>query len=58
MDKLFIRDVERILGVNRSTIFYWEKTGKILKSQRTPMGNYRYWLKADMDKIKNLLKGK
>ena len=56
-EKLFIKDVERILGVGRVTLFYWEKTGKIPKAKRTPMGNYRYWTKEDVDKIKQLLKG-
>jgi len=57
MNKLFIKDIEKILGVKRETLFYWEKTGKIPKSKRTPMGNYRYWSKEDVDKIKRLLKG-
>ena len=56
-DKLFAKDLEKILGVSRETLFYWEKTGKIPKAKRTPMGNYRYWTKEEVAKIKQLLKG-
>lgn len=55
--KLFAKDVMKILGVKRLTLFYWEKTGKIPQAKRTPMGNYRYWTQEDVDKIKKLLKG-
>jgi len=55
-ENLFARDLVKILGVNRMTLFYWEKTGKIPKAKRTPMGNYRYWTKDDVEKIKRLLK--
>ncbi|MBF0489366.1 MAG: MerR family transcriptional regulator [Candidatus Omnitrophica bacterium] len=54
--KYFMKDVEKMLGVTRLNIFYWEKTGKIPKAKRTPMGNYRYWLKEDVEKIKQLLR--
>jgi len=50
----FIKDVEKILGVKRVTLFYWEKTGKIPKAMRTKMGNYRYWTKKDIDKLKKI----
>jgi DNA-binding transcriptional MerR regulator len=56
-EKLFSKDVEKILGIKRETLFYWEKTGKIPKAKRTPMGKYRYWTKEDVEKIKLLLKG-
>ncbi len=55
--KYFMKDLEKMLGVTRLNIFYWEKTGKIPKARRTPMGNYRYWTKEEVDKIKQLLKG-
>ena len=48
----FIKDLERALGVNRKTFFYWEKTGKVPKSKRTPMGNYRYWTEEDIRNLK------
>ena len=56
-DKYFSKELEEVLGVQRRTLFYWEKTGKIPKAKRTPMGNYRYWSKEDVEKIKKLLKG-
>ena len=54
--KYFIKDLEMMLNVKRVNIVYWEKTGKIPKASRTPMGNYRYWNKDDIEKIKKLLK--
>ena len=56
-NKYFIQDLEKLLGVNRKTYFYWEKTGKVPKAKRTPMGNYRYWAKEDIDKLKKLIGG-
>jgi DNA-binding transcriptional MerR regulator len=56
-NKYFAKDLMEMLGVKRLTLFYWEKTGKIPKAKRTPMGNYRYWSKDDVEKIKRLLKG-
>jgi len=50
----FIKDVEKMLDVKRETLFYWEKTGKIPKAKRTVMGNYRYWTKKDIDKLKKI----
>ncbi len=54
--KYFMKDLEKMLGVSRLNIIYWEKTGKISKAKRTPMGNYRYWSKDDIEKIKQLLR--
>ncbi len=54
--KYFMKDLEKLLGVSRLNIIYWEKTGKIPKAKRTPMGNYRYWSKDDIEKIKQLLR--
>lgn len=55
-EKIFSKEVAKILGVRRATLFYWEKMGKIPKAKRTPMGNYRYWSKEEVDKIKELMK--
>jgi len=55
--KYFIRDIERIFGIHRKTYFYWEKTGKVPKAKRTPMGNYRYWTEKDIKYLKKLLRG-
>jgi len=54
--KYFIKDLEKVLNTKRVNIVYWEKTGKIPKASRTPMGKYRYWTKEDVEKIKKLLK--
>ncbi|MFH1779507.1 MAG: MerR family transcriptional regulator [Candidatus Omnitrophota bacterium] len=55
--KYFIKDLEKILGVKRKTYFYWERTGKVLKAKRTPMGNYRYWTDEDIKKLKRITGG-
>jgi DNA-binding transcriptional MerR regulator len=52
--KYFIRDLEKELGVKRATYFYWESAGKVPKARRTPMGNYRYWTKEDIKKLKKI----
>jgi len=56
--KYFSKEVEKILGVKRVTLFYWEKTGKIPKAKRTVMGNYRYWTKKDIDNLKKIIGGR
>lgn len=55
--KYFIKDLERILGVKRAAYFYWEKTGKVQKAKRTPMGNYRYWTDKDIKKLIKIIGG-
>jgi len=50
----FVKDLEIKLGVKRKTYFYWEKTGKVPKAKRTPMGNYRYWTEKDINNLKKL----
>jgi len=55
--KFYIKDLEKELGVKRVTLFYWEKTGKIPTAKRTPMGNYRYWDKKDINQIKKIING-
>ncbi len=57
MKKYFIKDLEHKLGIKRKTYFYWEKTGKVPKAKRTPMGNYRYWTEEDIKKLKKLIEG-
>ncbi len=55
--RYFIKDLEKKLGIKRKTYFYWEKTGKVSKAKRTPMGNYRYWTEEDIKKLKKLIEG-
>ena len=57
MKKYFIKDLEKALGINRHTYFYWEETSKVSKAKRTRMGNYRYWTEQDIKKLKKLIKG-
>jgi len=56
--KLYIQNVEKILKVDRKTLYYWEKVGKIPKSRRETMSNYRYWMLADVKKIQRIIAGK
>lgn len=53
--KYYIRDLERMLGIKRKTLFYWEVHNKVPKAKRTPMGNYRYWTKDDINELKKLI---
>ena len=55
MQKYFIKDLEQLLGVGRKTYFYWEKTSKVPKAKRTPMGNYRYWTDDDIKELKKII---
>ena len=57
-NKLYIRDAEKHLGVQRKTLFYWEAKNKIPKARREPMSNYRYWTQKDLMKIKQIIKGR
>lgn len=52
--RYYIKDLEKILGVKRATYFYWERTEKVPKAKRTPMGNYRYWSAQDIKKLKRI----
>jgi DNA-binding transcriptional MerR regulator len=53
-ERYYIKDLEKILCVRRKTFFYWEKTGKVPKAKRTPMGNYRYWTEQDIKKLRKI----
>jgi DNA-binding transcriptional MerR regulator len=55
--RYFIKDLEKILGVRRTVIFYWESRKKIPKARRTPMGNYRWWTENDLEKIREIVRG-
>lgn len=49
-DYITIKIASMLLGVDRTTLRRWDKTGK-LKSYRHPINNYRLYLKSDIDKI-------
>jgi len=53
--RYFIKDVEKELGINRKTLFYWERTKKVPLPKRTRMGNYRYWTEKEIIKLKKLI---
>ena len=55
--RYYIKDLEKELKIKRKTYFYWEKTGKIPQAKRTSMGNYRYWNKDEINKLKKLIWG-
>jgi len=55
--KYYVRDLERLLKVQRKTFFYWEKAGKVPKSKREPMSNYRYWSMSDLKRLKRIIAG-
>lgn len=55
--KYYIRDIENHFGVERRTLFYWEKTGKIPQARREVMSNYRYWTEQDFKKLKKIIAG-
>jgi DNA-binding transcriptional MerR regulator len=57
-DKLYIQDLEKYLKVYRKKLYYWERVGKIPRSRRETMSNYRYWTEADAQKIKQIIEGK
>lgn len=48
--------VAHLLGVNKRTIFNWEKTGKIPKAKRDPMNNYRFWTEGDITHLRKITK--
>lgn len=56
-ERLYIRDVEKKLGVKRKTLFYWEARNKIPKAKREVMSGYRYWTFNDIERIKNIMRG-
>ena len=56
--KHYIRDIENHFGVERRTLFYWEKTGKIPKAKREVMSNYRYWTPQDLERLKKIMVGR
>ena len=48
------QEVARILGVTRRTLYNWEKTGKIPKTKRDKMSNYRIYTEKDLKKLKRI----
>ena len=51
---LTVKDAEKLLGVNRKTLYRWETAGKI-QARRLKTNNYRVYTKEDIKKIKKLV---
>lgn len=45
-------EICNILGIVKNTLFNWEQAGKIPKSRRDPMNNYRVYTKKDINKLR------
>jgi excisionase family DNA binding protein len=48
------QEVARLLGITRRTLYNWEKAGKIPKTKRDKMSNYRIYTEADIKKLEKL----
>ncbi|MDP3041759.1 MAG: MerR family transcriptional regulator [Candidatus Omnitrophota bacterium] len=52
--RFFSQEVAAILGITRRTLYNWEKAGKIPKTKRDKMSNYRIYTEADIKKLEKL----
>lgn len=52
--RYLIDEVIHELGISRKTLYLWEEKGKIPKSKRDPMSNYRFWTEADLKELKKM----
>jgi len=50
-----VKDIIKILGIARRTLYNWEKAGKIPKPKRNRLSNYRVYTIRDIEKIKKLM---
>ncbi len=48
------QEVAGILGITRRTLYNWEKAGKIPKTKRDKMSNYRIYTEKDLKKLKRI----
>jgi len=48
------QEVAGILGITRRTLYNWEKAGKIPKTKRDKMSNYRIYTEKDLKKLKKI----
>jgi len=53
-----IKEVEKITGIGRKTLFLWEYSKKIPKPKRQKSSNFRAYSGADIKRIKELVKVK
>ena len=53
-----IKDVERQSGIDRTTLFRWERQRKFPRIKRHSMSNFRMYEQPDIDRILKLVKVK
>jgi DNA-binding transcriptional MerR regulator len=51
------RQVAQILGVSLNTVYRWLKTEKISEPLRDVDNNYRLWTVADIERIRQEVRG-
>lgn len=56
-DYMSTRDVARLLGVSRQTLYNWLKEGRIPEPVRHPLTLYPQWKPEDVDRIRGILTG-
>lgn len=49
-----LKDLAGILGVSTRTILNWEQAGKIPKSKRDPMSQYRIYTEEEIKKLRKI----
>jgi excisionase family DNA binding protein len=49
-----IQEVADILGVGKTTIYNWERLGKIPKARRELISNYRIFTNSDVEKLQRI----
>ncbi|MCK5259546.1 MAG: hypothetical protein KAJ70_00645 [Candidatus Omnitrophica bacterium] len=52
--RYYMSDILKVLEISKNTYLNWEKLGKVPKSKRDPMSNYRYWFSEDVKKLKTV----
>jgi predicted site-specific integrase-resolvase len=52
---LSTREVARLLGISRQTLYNWLKEGKIAEPTRHPLTSYPLWKPEDVDRIRGVL---
>jgi len=50
-----VKDIIKILGIARRTLYNWEKAGKSPKPKRNRLSNYRVYTVGDIKRIKKLM---
>ena len=49
-----IQEVANILGVGKTTLYNWERSGKIPKARRELISNYRIFTVGDIEKLQRI----